>query len=205
MKTLAFFFALMLSPLHAAEDAIKLPELTIKGETYKAVTVTLGAPNEAKIQHQDGSRFINPMLLSEDLRKRLGYDPAEAAKAAEIQKAAAKEDAKREAIQALPVTRFWVLKNGKRGLIIGDFKFEAGGAPAAGTGLSRIGGGGNAKPSPAAWHRGNTLAFIPHNGETLDLLNDTEFKARVQNDGTVWLTEYGGMRVTKYKLAELVK
>lgn len=93
---LAFFFALILRVLAADPEPVKLPELKVGEKTYTGVTLTLGAPNEAKIQHQDGTRFLNPMLLPEELRQKIGYDPEQAAVAAVYQAKVAVDEARKQ-------------------------------------------------------------------------------------------------------------
>ena len=103
MKALAFFFALM-PIVFGAEEAITLPELKIGDKTYVAVALSLVAPNEAKILHQDGSRSINPVLLSPELRARIGYDVLAAAKATNFQAKVVEEQAKKKRTEEMVAT-----------------------------------------------------------------------------------------------------
>lgn len=81
MKTLAFFFALM-STLSAKEKplSVTFPEFKFGDKIYHFVTISLRAPNEARISHQDGSRLVNPALLSQEVQKTIGYNEELSAK-----------------------------------------------------------------------------------------------------------------------------
>ncbi|MES2923720.1 MAG: hypothetical protein V4819_19350 [Verrucomicrobiota bacterium] len=202
MKTLALFFALITAAI-AVEESVKLPELTVGGKTYKAVTISLTTPCEAKIQHEDGSRLLDAVTLPEELRKRLGYDPEKAAVAAEVMKKDKADQDMKLAIGEIHPIRFWVSKNGKHALLVGTFKkvTRVSGGGSMATSLGRVGGGGYSPSKPnkvTTMEKDQTLAWIDHSPATRDMLVGSEFNARVVKDGTVRIN--GDKLVTKYKL-----
>ena len=63
--------------VHAEDE--KIPELiTSSGKTYQNVSISKVTPSEVSITHESGAARIPFSDLPEDLRAKLGYDPAKA-------------------------------------------------------------------------------------------------------------------------------
>lgn len=206
MKTLAFFFALM-APCFCIEP-IKPVSFTLRGFEYKNSTLKKLDENTALVVHASGSSRIPINLLSAELQTQLGYNAVAAAKEFEEQQKIDKAAEQQRMIAAIPYTKFWVSQNTNLGLIVGNFeKVETSSGYSAGMSMSRFGGGGS-NPSygstKTTWERGESLSWIPHTPETRNLLDDSEFRARVLDDGTIRLPEDGKL-IRKYKLLALEK
>lgn len=64
-------------PAHAADE--KIPEVkTLSGKVYRNVQVTKVTPIDVSVVHDGGAARIQMTDLPEDLKAKLGYDPAKA-------------------------------------------------------------------------------------------------------------------------------
>jgi hypothetical protein len=63
---------------------VTVPTLELKGKTYKSATLTKVSPIKAKVRHSAGIIQVPLADLPTDLQQKLGYDAAEAEKAAAI-------------------------------------------------------------------------------------------------------------------------
>ena len=84
MKTQILLLTLLFSAKLLAEDLT-----TVSGKKYTGVTVTRVEPNGISITHDDGLAKVSFADLSEELRKKYGYDPKKAADFTQTEREAA--------------------------------------------------------------------------------------------------------------------
>lgn len=123
MKTQTLLIALLLPATLLAEDLT-----TVSGKKYTGVTINRVEADGLAISHDDGLAKVPFSDLSEELRKKYGYDPQKAAQyqaamqAASAQRAAAANAAAAAAKQNDPKTFVRILgpvkQSGKTGIIV---------------------------------------------------------------------------------------
>jgi archaellin len=204
MKTLAFFFVLMVLFLEAGEP-LKFDSLVINGREYETGNIVKVDEITVLVTHSSGSARIPIASLSADLQKSLGYDPAAAKKFVDDVEKSERERKERAKLNAIVLTRFWVSENLQTGLVVGNFTEVTTGGGFIGTSGSRTGngGGGYFLKGKTTLERADEFFFIPHNRETRSFVEDHEFLARVLKDGTYRLDS--STVVTKFKLVSLEK
>ena len=88
------------APARAAGE--KIPEVkTLSGKIYRNVQVTKATPTDVSIVHEGGAARIQMTDLPEDLKAKLGYDPAKAEAHAAQEKDAIAKAAKNAASKAI--------------------------------------------------------------------------------------------------------
>jgi hypothetical protein len=191
MKTLAFFFAMMVTGLFGEVEPVKLASLVVNGREYKQASITKFNVSLCRVVHSTGAARIPMKLLSKELQDKLGYSAEEERLEAEIAKKVEMERAEKAYYDALPFERFWVSENTKEGLIVGNFVSYTIGGGSVATSMGRVGGGGGSYISKGkeVWERDYKYSFIPHTEKTKGFACEHEFQAKIRKDGTLRLDE----------------
>ena len=177
MKKIALLMILFAAATAAEEE--KYAELTVKsGKIYKSVVVRSVTPSELKIMHESGTAGIKLEDLPEDLQKKYGYNPEEAAEhrlaeqkkirsqemtldreIAKTQQAEAAEKKNQEVKKGIEAQKaqarfneFFVMQVLSDGLLVNNVETAV-----VGGGLSSVGGGGNVSTYRK---KGSTVYFI---------------------------------------------
>lgn len=184
MKSLAVLLALVLPVF--SQSPIKLDSLTVNGREYKQASIVKLDDTLARVTHSAGAARIPMKLLSEDLKKQLGYDPTAEKKALDAWVKSEQEKAGKQQIADIPFTRFWVSENTPQGLVVGGFEEVTAPSRIISSSTSRVGGGGSSYviPGKTTWERTIKFSFIPHTKDTTEIPCDQEFQAKTQPDGT---------------------
>ena len=208
----SWFFALsflvlgLVSATQAADE--KIPELkTVSGKTFRDVRITKVTPTDVSIIHEGGAARIQMIDLPENLKAKLGYDPAKAEAHAkttaneEKQAAeAAKKRAENEALKngAKPMT-FIVDKASGGGLLAWQMRLDSLGAWRVHDEVVKT-GGGNYEGFSLDFTKYRFLEGVPNQGK---LVHNIAIGGLFAEVGIMDMPD--GTRIKKFRFVGLSK